>query len=1843
MNRIYRTIWNQKAGNFVAVAELAKSGGKKASAVKGSVVEAGAGAGNMLKAAAAALLLALGSPLYALPTDGVVVAGDATISTAADSMTINQNSQNVSLNWLSFDIGAAESVQFVQPDSSSVALNRVLGADPSSILGSLTANGQVFLINPNGILFGQGASVNVGGLVASTLDISDGDFMAGEYNFAGTSDTSVINEGSISAAGGYVALLGANVFNQGVIAARLGTVALAAGEAITLDVAGDGLLNVGIDRGAVNALVANGGMIQADGGQVLLSAQAAGNLLHTAVNNTGVIQAQTIENRDGVIRLLGDMQSGTVNVGGTLDASAPNGGDGGFIDTSAATVTVADDTRATTAAAEGLTGSWLIDPTDYTIAATGGDITGAVLSANLANTDIIIQSASGEAGTAGDVNVNDTVSWSANRLTLHAQNNINVNTAMHASGTASLALEYGQGAAAEGNTSVVNVGAAINLPAGENFSTRQGADGALINYTVITSLGEAGSVTTTDLQGMNGNLAGNYVLGANIDAAATSDWNSGAGFAPVVGSELVTMGDFTYTALLPFTGIFDGLGHTINGLTINQPAMSNAGMFGLTDSTTMIRNVGLIGGSVSGARYTGALVARNNGSIENSYATGSVTSTEVNSIYTGGLVGSNFGSISDSYATGTVNGQRAVGGLVGTNGRQGGSEIGTITRSYATGAVTAGTYHSGGLVGSNGDAGSIIESYATGAVSGGKNGSGGLAGQNYGSISTSYATGAVTNLESFVGGLVGVNGWTGTIALSYSSGAVSGGGSNIGGLSGYNFHATAVTNSYWNTDTSGQATSAGGTGLSSVEMQTGSYFAGFNFTTTPGATGNNWVMVNVDGTLNNAGGALGATRPMLASEYSTTINNAHQLQLMAMDLAGSYTIGQDIKAATTGTATDVWSSGTFIPVGNNATPFSGSLNGQSGIISDLTINLPSADNVGLIGVAIGSTISNVALAGASVTGQNNVGALVGSTVVGSLGNSNATGGQVTGNNTVGGLVGANNTTNLNNSYSSNTVNGNNNVGGLIGWTNGGMTSSYNYATGNVTGTGNYVGGLVGYNYFAHIINNSYATGNVSGAGIVGGLVGYNYSNGSISNSYATGTVTGNIQVGGLVGGNDGSVTTTYATGEVTGGSELGGLAGSNNGTVDASFWNSTVNDGLAGIGAGVLSGATGMTTEQMQIQANFTSATAANGNVNPGWDFTNSWVQYDTHTNPLLRSFMTELTITANDASETYDGQAYSGGNGVTYSATPDGNLLGSATYDGSAQGAVNAGAYAISASGFYSTSQQGYAITYVDGTLTVDPASLTLSTSDVSRTYDGTTAAAGTATITSGTLFGTDAISGGSFTFTDKNAGAGDKTVTTSGVTVTDGNGGGNYSISYADNTSSTIDRAVLTASATATDKIYDGTTAATATLSIVSGLVGGETVGATGGATFNSKDVSTANLVTVNSINLADGTGLASNYTLAAGQTAAAEITAKALTVSGMSATDKTYDGNTVASLSGGDLNGLVDGETLSITGHSGAFADKNVGAGKAVTVSGLVLADGSGLAGNYSVSNPTGLSADITRLDSVSWVGGASGNWFDPANWAGGAVPDLANVASVLIPAGVIVSFDDGNFVSPAQAGAVELDRLNSEGGLSVVEGSLNIADSLQLASLQQSGGAISSGGDIQVGSFDQSGGSLDATGLFTVSSAYSQSDVDGSVTAGGDIGITQASDSMTLGNISTAGSLTADAANGDIDQLAGTSIVVSGDSNLGAPNGTVTLASSGNSMGTAVVTGAGVTSLQNARVTATSSAVDDDELLPALNQGDSRRTAGNSATDIMAGLDIAVISNGLKLPSGMRLRDTEDDAI
>lgn len=372
--------------------------------------------------------LAIGPMLVsAAPADGVVVSGSAEIGQAGAVTNITQHTAKAAINWQGFSVDRGETVNFRQPDASSITLNRVLGNEKSIINGALNANGQIFLINSNGVLFSHGSSVNAAGLVASTLDISNAEFEAGHYVFQGNNTGgSVINLGTLNAAdGGYVALLGKAVINQGVILATLGTAALSSGNQITLNFNGDSLLSVSLDKGVLNALVENREAIYADGGKVLLTARAADELLGSQVNNSGLIEARTLGDLKGEI--VAHAYGGSARIDGTLDASAPTRGDGGFIETSGDKVSIADSAYITTRAVAGKTGNWLIDPDGFTIAAAGGDITGTAVSNALALNNISFASTQGRGGN-GDLNVNDLVTWSANTtLGLIATRSININ------------------------------------------------------------------------------------------------------------------------------------------------------------------------------------------------------------------------------------------------------------------------------------------------------------------------------------------------------------------------------------------------------------------------------------------------------------------------------------------------------------------------------------------------------------------------------------------------------------------------------------------------------------------------------------------------------------------------------------------------------------------------------------------------------------------------------------------------------------------------------------------------------------------------------------------------------------------------------------------------------------------------------------------------------------------------------------------------------------------------------------------------------------------------------------------------------------------------------------------------------------------------------------------------------------------------------------------------------------------------------------------------------------------------------------------------------------------------
>ncbi len=302
-----------------------------------------------LRPSALAVALAFAPALVfaqTLPSAPSVVQGSANVTRpGTGQMNVQQNSQNVVINWQSFSIGANGRVVFNQPNAQSVALNRVTGSEPSAIFGSLSANGKVFLVNPNGVLFGAGASVNVGGLVASTLNISDSDFSAGRYNFTRGNATpaGVVNEGRLQAApSGVIALVGSTASNRGTIAAPQGTVALASGKTVTLDFQGDGLTQLRVTEADLQALAANTGTLSADAGRVLMLAdttQATGFV----VNQGGIVRARSLTQGAGGVLIAGG--AGDVSVTGSIDTRGGAGQRGGDVAVSGRNVGLLDAGR----------------------------------------------------------------------------------------------------------------------------------------------------------------------------------------------------------------------------------------------------------------------------------------------------------------------------------------------------------------------------------------------------------------------------------------------------------------------------------------------------------------------------------------------------------------------------------------------------------------------------------------------------------------------------------------------------------------------------------------------------------------------------------------------------------------------------------------------------------------------------------------------------------------------------------------------------------------------------------------------------------------------------------------------------------------------------------------------------------------------------------------------------------------------------------------------------------------------------------------------------------------------------------------------------------------------------------------------------------------------------------------------------------------------------------------------------------------------------------------------------------------------------------------------------------
>jgi filamentous hemagglutinin family protein len=1211
-----------------------------------------------------------------LPTGGSVAAGNVSMAAPTPTqLNITQTSQSAVVNWQSFSVGQGYGVNIQQPNSTSALLNRVTGNAPSTIAGSLTANGQVYLVNPNGIAITRSGVVNTGGFVASTLGISDSDFMSGKRTFTGNgASAGVSNAGTITIGqGGFAALLGGTVENAGNIEVPLGRIGLGSGERVTLDFAGDGFLQVAVPTksGGNDALIRNSGVIRADGGSVIISAATAREAARNAVNISGVVQARTIGGRSGSI-VIGGGVGGAVKITGQVAATSA--------ETTGGSVTVTGQHIALDGA--------LIDVTGRTGGGTiriggGRQGQGPLQHADTVHVDAttIIRADATTAGNGGDV-----VLWS-DQLTMFA-----------GTITARGGFQTGNGGQAEvsgkamlGYTGFTDLTAAngkfgtllldpfnVTISNGTTNTNNTGgifaptSNDSIINAaTLMTALGGANVTITT---GSGGAQAGNITVAAPLtwSTATTLELIAAGGIAINAPISITGAGGLALTATaqagITTTGLTFG-----NGASVDYGATDKGGSFSLNGtnytlvysmaqldaidgvyavdgSALEVYGTGLAGNYALATNlvatditYTQALVATNSSDRADTQFAGrldglghTVTGLTIDAPDLGwvGLLGFVSGanaSVSNiGLVGGNVSGRSDSGSLVGW------LDKGVVQNSFSSVSVTSTELIAGGLVGFNAG-GTIQSSHASGTVSS-PYVVGGLVGwnDNFGFVTNSYATGAVTG-DNEVGGLMGYN--YGLVSNSYATGAVTSSNYDAGGLIGYNAGTVQLSH-------------ASGTIISGA----------------------------------GAGGLIGGSEAssVVSDSYATGVVTS--TESLAGGLMG-YNGGSVSNSYATGTVAAVGAAGGLI----------GSNDGGDVTLSYATGAVTAADAAGGLIGANGGAVSQTYATGTVTTTSTGAGGLIGINN-GNVSNSHATG-AVSGVQGTGGLVG-NNTEVVQNSYATGSVTGTtNNTGGLIGRNEGLVDASY--ATGTVRGY-NRNGGLVGYNWRG-TVQNSYATGMVFGLTSTGGLVGQNSQSSIVRNTYATGAVTAAVTdadtdqgTGGLIGSNAtlSRVEMSYATGRVVGQNDVAGLIGHNTGaTVSASYWNSETSGQATGIGfdnnnqqVNVI----GLTTAQLQgvLPAGFSATRWSTG---AGLYAYLNW-QFAAGTTPQSISgiaYKADGTVlTGATVAGTLDGKAFAGttgtgANGYYYFLLPQGSAQqGSGVFVDIAGNAVKSNAYVRGASG---------------------------------------------------------------------------------------------------------------------------------------------------------------------------------------------------------------------------------------------------------------------------------------------------------------------------------------------------------------------------------------------------------------------------------------------------------------------------------------------------------------------------------------------------------------------------------
>jgi filamentous hemagglutinin family protein len=700
-----------------------------------------------------------------LPNGGHFVAGTGSIGGNGTSLTINQNSARGVIDWNGFSIGIGNRVTF--ENGNGATLNRVTGGQLSLILGTLAASGSVYLINPQGVIVGPGGTVSAGGrFVASTLDANDTAFMnGGPLALTGDSHADVVNLGKIGSSGGDVFLVAHDeVLNLGGVTAPQGSVEFAAGRNVLLQDAASNR-QVFVQAGS-RGTVANLGTVRA----AQISLQAADGNIYAFGGNHSTLRATGTATRDGHLWLVAD--TGSVRVAGTLRAQNADG-TGGTVDVSAATFALVGP-RSSVAA-----GIWnLSTPSLFVTQPLGAAISSSLGAGTSVNIDT----------TKGDLELATNLGWNGNAsLTLGAYGSVAIDQGItiRNQGAGSLTLRA-DSTGIDNRSAVTNNGTLdwsnssgiVRALYDMNGTYKAGALLANTGWKPADGSGLVTQITAyqlvnslADLQHVAQNLAGNYALGTDIAGNGTE-----SSFTPI-GSPTT-----------PFSGQFDGMGHTIDKLYVDPVYAQTGwpqwplptGLFSVIGSTGVVRNLNLTHSIASANNSSqtwaqvGALAGINQGHITNVFASGNVTGSDLTEI--GGLVGQNTGLIERSASAVNAYGLTSyIGGLVGQND-------GTIVQCYATGAVAGASRPTdpAGLVGFNTGTGTIKQSFVTGPLAGvmfdppaaiaGIN-TGTVAADNYWNVQTTGAqnaggappgngltTAQMSNAASFVGWDFGPNG-----------------------------------------------------------------------------------------------------------------------------------------------------------------------------------------------------------------------------------------------------------------------------------------------------------------------------------------------------------------------------------------------------------------------------------------------------------------------------------------------------------------------------------------------------------------------------------------------------------------------------------------------------------------------------------------------------------------------------------------------------------------------------------------------------------------------------------------------------------------------------------------------------------------------------------------------------------------------------------------------------------------------------------------------------------------------------------------------------------------------------